>query len=258
MWKHSREIKQCGKVIITIVIVAFIIIIIESTRNNSSNELFVEAFQESNFNLISVETNVWGEYEKGYISIEEIKTIVNNLAQDIGLKDIEVKKEVNSKLEKVYYVEKKGAYSTTKIKFVEKIEQLKENSYKAKNFVLININLTNHHEDIKYYNDLVKNIMSDYKIETKDTLTLIGEREGKYTKEESKDFIKGIVKKLRCKTQDEYTLPDRLNYYGYSKQIGNYILSDNKKINVDLAVTYDEVNNKTYLYGAVPVITIDY
>ena len=38
----------------------------------------------------------------------------------------------------------------------------------------------------------------------------------------------------------------------------DFVVSKGEKVNMDLAVTYNEEENKTYLYAATPVITLEY
>lgn len=248
------------KVIAATTLVAFIILVLESTRYyfEDGNKKLINVFNESEFDVISVEANIWGEYNKGYISIEEIKSIVAQMAEEIGLENTQEIIEINEKLEKIYYIEKVGAHSTTKIKFVERIKQLEDNFYEANNYILVNIKLTDKCDSISYYNKLIKKIYAKYGMKPKATLTITSEKEEKYTVAESKELIKKMVSKLQLKTQEEFELDNIFNYYGYSKSIQDYIVSDNKKINVTFALTYDEEKNKTILYGATPVITINY
>ena len=54
------------------------------------------------------------------------------------------------------------------------------------------------------------------------------------------------------RTEEIYTV------YGYSEDIKDYVVFGSTKTNVNIAITYNELNGETYIYMATPIINEDF
>lgn len=47
-------------------------------------------------------------------------------------------------------------------------------------------------------------------------------------------------------------------FYGYTKKIDNYIVTDNERVNLNLVITYDEEKDVTHVIWATPFLNEDF
>lgn len=78
----------------------------------------------------------------------------------------------------------------------------------------------------------------------------------------SDDYIekntKEIYKKLGGACIDEKHVDGRYISYGYTPLVGNYIVTQKDKVNLNIVYTYDEEKNETKIYLATPIINTQY
>ncbi|MCT4542008.1 MAG: YwmB family TATA-box binding protein [Vallitalea sp.] len=230
---------------------------IERTVINGEEKLLT-TFNESDFTLCETDLNVWGEYSKSYMSETEMKILGLKIAVALGL-DPEYKTDfICEDNKKVYTVEKKTELADTNIKVVEVIEKVPNNSLKVENYIIVNIILRDRCNSIIYYRDKIKDIYKNMNIYSRDNLTITSKHKGKIDQAKANEIIKEITKEMKCEIKDSYKTEDIYSVYGYSNYINEHVITEGEKINMDLALTYNEIENITYLYVAIPVITIDY
>lgn len=248
------------KIFVLILIVSLIIYVSNIFGNNrfDGNERLIEALAYSTFKLESADINIWGEYKPKYMTIDEMKSLVVQLSNELGIDENynEIIEDTDER--RSYSIEKEGMYSLTTIKLIEIIENVQDDTFKANNYIVINITLYDRCQSILYFE---KKLLKSYKnlgIEPITNLTITGSRSGNITEVQAKEIMHNIIQALDGQVRESYYTDYLKTVYGYTRHIDDYILSKGEKINMDIAITYDEEENKTYIYGAVPVITIEY
>ena len=79
-----------------------------------------------------------------------------------------------------------------------------------------------------------------------------------YNKNFENDITDKIMDKMNAdivtgnRTKEIYTV------YGYSEEMEDYVVFGSTKTNVNVAITYDELNNETLIYMATPIINQDF
>lgn len=230
---------------------------IEKVTTNGEKRLLT-AFNETNFKLSETDLHVWGEYSKSFMTNDEMKQVGQQIASDIGLEPMYQDDFYQEEMKKIYTIEKKTTEADTIIKVVELVEEAPNNGLKVENYIVVNIILHDKCGSILYYRDKIKDVLLKYNMYATDNLTITSIHPGRLDKEAAGKIVGSIAKTIGCKIKDEFLTDDIYSVYGYSKYIDGHIISEDEKINVDLALTYNDVEDVTYLYAAIPVITIDY
>lgn len=73
-----------------------------------------------------------------------------------------------------------------------------------------------------------------------------------------KENANKAIKKFKGKVVEEYTDSMILSYTIYTPYIENYIFSLEKRVNLNLAIRYNEYENQTYIWIGTPIITTGY
>lgn len=245
---------------IYILCVVAILVAVNNIEKASTNgeERLLTAFNQTNFALAETDLHVWGEYSKSFMTDDAMKEIGRRIAREVGLRPSFQEDFFKEEMKKVYTIEKKTKEADTTIKVVELVEKVANNSLKVENYIVVNVVLHEKCQSVLYFRDKIREVFDKYDIYGTDNLTVTSIHAGRLNEEQAKLVVEQIVKTMDCKVRDTFKTDDIYSIYGYSGFIDNHILSDGKRINVDLALTYNEVEDVTYLYAAIPVITIDY
>lgn len=89
-------------------------------------------------------------------------------------------------------------------------------------------------------------------------LTLIGSVPGDMSMEEKGKRADRLFRSLDAAVVEAVRKEELYSIYGFSTEIKDSICYGEKEINLNLAFAYDELEDKTVMYLAVPFIQIDY
>ena len=82
--------------------------------------------------------------------------------------------------------------------------------------------------------------------------------EGQLSKEEFQSLTTQIFSEEKAETVQSIVKDGVFSAYGYSSQINNYIVSEGKKINLNVVSSYNEDSDMTKIIVASPIYNEDY
>lgn len=244
--------------IISIIIISTIIVsrVIEEKKSYGSDQL-VEALNMTTFTIESAEINMSGEYMPRYMTEDEMRVMAVMIANNLGLENYEGNFQENEE-RSTFTIEKKAAAAYTRIELIEKTEMVEAGTFLARNYLTVTIKLFDKCHSISYFENQIAKLFSDLKIVPTKGLTVTAIHDGIVSDEDAKAVMVDVIKALNGEIRDIYIDDSYHSAYGYTKYMKDFVISKGEKVNMDLAVTYDEEKNKTNLYAATPVITLEY
>ncbi len=87
---------------------------------------------------------------------------------------------------------------------------------------------------------------------------LIGTIEGKDSKEKLSEDMNRVIRGINGKIISEFEDDMILSYTIFTPRIEKILTINEKKINLNLAIRYNEYEDVTYLWIGTPIITIGY
>ena len=133
------------------------------------------------------------------------------------------------------------------------VENQKSQSY-------LYINLVNKKQDSQI-NDIilkVKSLFDKYERNVEITTCIIGSIDGKLSGEYVKNTLPKIVHNLNGQIVDFYEDKELISYTAYTDGIEDYILAGDDRINLNIALRYNENDSKTLIWIGTPIITSGY
>jgi hypothetical protein len=213
-----------------------------------------EAFVKSDTEEMQSKLEVIAEYKTGYLGEQEKKDLIYSLADAIDLtvdKDITVWEE-NTRSE--YYFFKQAKQAATEIKVVS-LEEEDHDTVKMKHYIIVRLNIYQGIQSIDKYKKILEDAVDDLGVEDKQvTLTYEGNREGNLTSAQKHEIAEILVKELQGEIAIEYDEGDLYTVYAYTGMLNEYVTSMGNKINVQIAITYNELTNKTKITLATPIL----
>lgn len=125
-------------------------------------------------------------------------------------------------------------------------------------YVYVNITVYNNIDCAVSYRELVEGMFDAMGIQGNVNMNLVGSIEGALNSTEKNELVDGLLDRLGAKVVAENRDSDIFTIYAYSKGAGSYITIGGNKINMNIAIGYDEEQDRTKVYLASPINSLDY
>ncbi len=262
----SKQMKQLlvekkSKLTIYIIGVLWIAVMMQIAVNTllrpESNIL--EAFVGTNSEVSSFELEMAADYGTDYLSEEDKKELILYMAGQIGL---EVDKEITVNRngdESEVYAEKKGKNAETLLKVVSIQKENTDGLPEINHYLMINLKLYKDMESALKYHDLLKKVFG--KLNASDiqtTMQLCSNYEGKLSLDNMNKIADSMIANLEGKIAYDNRKENLFTIYAYSGLLDEYVTSLGTKINIHVAINYDEDTDTTNVYLGTPVINGGY
>lgn len=255
-WFKNTFTKKRTKITLYIVVVLWVAVATQVVVNRAFHQelQITEAFIKSEAEEIQSSLEIVSEYKSDSLSEEDKKEMINNIAKAIGLTvDGDIKESQESTRSEYYYF-KQAKQASTEIRVVSLQEQDGE-ALKMKHYIIVRLNILKGIQSIDKYKTTLEKALKDLGAENiQVTLKYEGNREGDLTSIQKHEIATKLVEDLQGKIAIEYDEGDLYTVYAYTGMLNEYVTSMDNKINIQIAITYNETTNKTRIALATPVL----
>lgn len=207
-----------------------------------------------------VDKNVTGETIKGYgyfgtmeISDEMKKNMLENLALKMGIKDGYTFSEGKGDDFVKMILTKEGKYATTTFQIISLMGAANPEQY-----ISVQIETAADVEDAFELYQRTKRVFDEIEVNSQVSMELEMEQQGNLWEEDGKGYMKQLFEIAQAKEVDRIEENEIHTVYGYSDLSESYIVLDDKKVNIQLVMFYDEVVDKTYIKMGIPIVNSSY
>lgn len=188
-----------------------------------------------------------------YLTEADQKQLIRFVADRIGLTVDTEPKPLTEGTQSGFCYQKKAKYADTSIKLLRVGDVQSDNKY----YLLVRLSLAEDKGDgVAYFRRCIGELATELELsEVQSSVQLSGSFPQDMTLAARNHLTDRILKKLGCEVVCENREEDLYTVYAYTKGLDEYIVSGNDRINVQLAMYYDEINEETVLCVASPVIT---
>ena len=207
-----------------------------------------------------VDDNVTGEIIKGYgyfgtmdISKEMKKNMLKNLALKMDIKDGYTFSEGKGDDFVKMNLTKHGKYATTTIQLISLMGASEPEQY-----ISVQIETTADVEDAFLLYERTQKVFEEIEVNSQVSMELELEQHGNIWKESGDTYAKQLLDLAQAKEVDRIAEDEIYTIYGYSKFSKSYLELDDKKVNVQIVMFYDEGADKTYVKMGIPIVNSSY
>jgi hypothetical protein len=104
----------------------------------------------------------------------------------------------------------------------------------------------------------IEKCYSNYGINPEINTCLMGTINGQISNDEAEELKKTVLNDNSISLVEGIRENNLESISAYSPYIDNYIISNNRKVNLNLALRYNKIEDKTYIWLATPVLNIEY
>jgi len=256
--RYIKEILKGNKKLRTAMVLLVGLWIVVGTRWVTENLLYrernlKEAMAVARPGSTSSTVSFAARLEDAYLTEADQKEIICYAAGQLGV-ILHTEPEAFADEKRSGYVYRKDAKNaTTCIKLIGTKEQGAAKAY----YLIITLLLREDNGDsLTYYRGRIDGIADALAVEDAQTSVQLTGRFYYNMSLEARDRLTDrIIRKLGCEVVCENREESLYTVYAYTKGMNEYILSGEDRINVQLAIYYDEIKDETIVCVASPVIT---
>lgn len=217
-----------------------------------------EAFAKTSTEDVQCSLEFIAQHKKEFISDTDKQDIIRHIANTIGLKidkDITVNKD-SGRIEYAYQKQAKKALTVLKI---VSLEQEADSAVKTKHYIIVRLKIKDSIQSLDKFRNLLEKAFDELDVEHKQiTMQYEGYISKLMNRDEQMDMANELINELQGEIAFDYWQDDNYSVYAYTGMIDEYIETAGCKINLQIAMTYDDETEKTKIYLATPIINQDW
>lgn len=247
------------KTMIYVVGVLWIVVMSQLLVNRifKSDASIMDAFIDTDTNIEESKYNLVIDYGNGVLNRSQKENVVKEIAQIAEMDRYKLSMEKNKDSSNIKAYQRNKNQEGT-IEFIT-LSSKEQNELSYHHFILLELKKRHDFEEVINLEKSAKRYVNEQHIdEYQSTLKFTGTYQGKMAESEMTEKTNYLLKGLQAKRVDEIHAKNYDSIYGYTRLIQDSIKANGKKINVNIAVTYDEEEDKTKLCLATPVLNEDY
>lgn len=248
------------KIITALALVLWIVAIIQGIDmlGGDKEAEVIQAFNSMSMMQENSKIQSYGKYSGDYLTVEEQKLLLKTMAEALGIVDNYTLEESSDQYGRKVTLFLDGVKANTKIEFItEEKDEAESNSMEVNQYLKTELEIENSIESAFYYDDTVKMIMNRYSDTPQTVININGQYQGKLGTEQKDIIAMELMEKLKAEVVVEHR-EDTYVVYAYTPLIEEYKKVGNDKINLTIAILYNEEDDMTEVLLATPLLNEDF
>ena len=257
-----------------------------------------KVFQNNNIHEADCEIEGYYYLGEKYYGESGSLELIDKIAERLGVNSEYYYDKYRTDAGSVAVMKKEGKSSELELELITTEYQESQNVIAQRNYLSVSLNIKGSLESGYYYKNLIEKTMKEICKEENDdkansenisendkksSNTVNGEKAANKDEEVSTSIIsqnlymvikgkiygeidkgqenkiaKGILKSFQAKEIFNGQNDEHMNVYGYTEILSDYVAIGNDKININIAFSYNEKENITYVYVGSPIVNYDY
>ncbi len=257
-----------------------------------------KVFQNNNIHEADCEIEGYYYLGEKYYGESGSLELIDKIAERLGVNSEYYYDKYRTDAGSVAVMKKEGKSSELELELITTEYQESQNVIAQRNYLSVSLNIKGSLESGYYYKNLIEKTMKEICKEENDdkansenisendkksSNTVNGEKAANKDKEVSTSIIsqnlymvikgkiygeidkgqenkiaKGILKSFQAKEIFNGQNDEHMNVYGYTEILSDYVAIGSDKININIAFSYNEKENITYVYVGSPIVNYDY
>lgn len=283
---------------ITVLLVQFAYGKLAPEKSVSANVIAENSLEKvfKNSNIHKADCEIEGYYYLGekYYGESGSLELIDKIAERLGVNSEYYYDKYRTDTGSVAAMKKEGKSSVLELELITTEYQESRNVIAQRNYLSVSLNIKGSLESGYYYKNLIEKTMKEICREENDdkansendkksSNTVNGEKAankdeevstsiisqnlymvikgkiyGEIDKEQENKIAKGILKSFQAKEIFNGQNDEHMNVYGYTEILSDYVAIGSDKININIAFSYNEKENITYVYVGSPIVNYDY
>lgn len=248
------------KIITALALVLWIVAIIQGIDmlGRDKEAEVIQAFNSMSMMQENSKIQSYGKYSGDYLTVEEQKLLLKTMAEALGIVDNYTLEESSDQYGRKVTLFLDGAKADTKIEFItEEKDEAESHSMEVNQYLKTELQIENSIESAFYYEETVQMLMSRYSDTPQTVININGQYQGELGTEQRDIIAMELLEKLKAEVVVEHR-EDTYVVYAYTPLIEEYKTVGKDKINLTIAIVYNEEADVTEVLLATPLLNEDF
>lgn len=244
------------KLTILVLIWAAVLVQLVITKGiNREQQMIVSVMSEESSGITDAEVKVYALYGNEPLSENSRTKIVTQIAKKLGVtSDYDIRQLKTSHQENTT-LEKTGANADTTIRLLSTSSVDASGQTIHEQYLMTQLTFKNQSSQAIYdYKTKIEQIYKDLGMETSTNLYLCSQEKGRMSEDEIESATNDFLSRMHARIVKEMDFENTHCLYGYTDTISEYVYQNDEKVNVNIAFSYDEEEDITYIHRAIPFI----
>ena len=252
---HKKRYLVTGLILVWVGIFTYIFM----DRSLRKPVQITDAFMDSQSSNITSTLEIAGALGTKELSEQEKEAMIQTIADGIGLNLTDGMGMVKHDAITEVYAKRAAKAADTSIKLVS-VDTMEDGKVaKTNHYMLVKLEIYDCINSILEYKQLIENAYEDLGIgEAQTTVALTGTYPGVLTLAEKNKVADRMIAQLGANVTYANRTNDMYTVYAYSGNLKDYIQVADSKVNIQVAMNYDEQTDQTVVYLATPLLNGSY
>ena len=256
-------------ILFVIILLCLIQVLTQAEEKQNQEEILLSFLDTIGGGYLEGDVSANGQLYDKFLQVEDLNILGKNIISSLGLigeetnlganfteNDYYVKNTINDEDYKQlnYY----GYDNDNNQLTIILSSYLNEEGNNGETYLYINLIKKEHFIEINDIIYRIKDIFKNYGEKAEITTCIIGSFDGKFTEKDVEKKVKKAIHKVNGKIVDVYKDEQMISYTAYTDYIENNILAGEDKINLNVAIRYNEYDDNTLIWIGTPIITSGY
>lgn len=220
----------------------------------SAEEVLVSSFKSSQASVLESTISSWVKLSDSFYSSSQISKEMDRIVKllDPDKNTISSSSQTGSEANKelLYAVKGKKSYSIA-------IDSVK-NEGKGETYAVIDVSIDGDYNELANEKKVIEALFDGKGNAPKTYSCIIGTYKGKLTESQMRGKTQTILKAIKANKVEGLENDEMTSISAFSGKISSFIVSNDKKVNVQVAMRYSSYDDKTYIWIASPLIPVEY
>lgn len=222
---------------------------------NREEKMVEQAMSDGINNLTESSVKAYAHYGDQELTEGARALIARNIASELGITSgYEISTRVDGE-NSTTELKKNGKYGDTKIKIISLVAENKYGELVNENYIMVEIDLKGTAcASADSYVEELEELYKSLGMDPNTNVYTCSQHPGVMTEQEMNQEIDEFLESMDASEVERVTFDGVTSCYGYSGNIDQYVFQGDEKVNVNIAFTYDEEEDVTYIHRAIPFI----
>lgn len=222
---------------------------------NREDKMVEQVMAQGVDNLVEGSVKAYAYYGDEQLSGNAKELIAKNIAKELSVTSgYEISHKQDGENETTVLT-KLGALGDTKIKIISLGGSDEYGNQITENYIMTEIKLKGPSGSAaNEYKEIVDTLYTNLGMNANTNMYLCSQVKGELTESEMNEQINEFLENMSAIQIERVEFDDVICVYGYTRNIDEYVYQDNNRVNVNIAFSYDEVEDITFVHRAVPFV----
>lgn len=225
-------------------------------KNDSKEAMLIKSFSNSGAEVLTTEIYFTATVQKSKKSFQEQKLFVEDLSGRLGVLKNEAFLSREIKNDSIEKIEVSG--TTKNNRAIDINLQLNEGVKGNENIITVSITQNKSFVGLEAIKKEILEILKEDKIHPKVNSCITGYVAGKWDNAKLNEICDKMLKSVKAENVSSMKDRNLISVSAYSHYLGSTLNISGKKMNLNLAIRYNALEDKTYIWLATPVIITEY